>query len=132
MARGVGLDRRGKNIEGIHRLVVAVEIILHHFHRLELLETRFLCYLILAVVGVMLEMAYIGDVADIAHLVAEMLQIALHDVECYRRTCVTEMTVAIDRRSADIHADKSLMERPERFLVSGESVIYRQIVGFHD
>ena len=70
MARGVRLDRGGKHVERLHVVVVVVEIMLHHFHRFETFETRFLGDLVFARIGVMLEMAHVGDVAHIAHLVA--------------------------------------------------------------
>ena len=89
--------------------MVAGQVVLHHFHRFELFEACLLRNLVLAVVGIMFEVTYVGDVADVAHLVAEVTEIAEKYVEGDCRTCVTEMAVAVDGRTADIHPDLSLM-----------------------
>ncbi len=114
MSRGMGFDRRGEDIERLHVPVIADEIMLHHFHRLEHLEPRLLGDLVLTLVGIMLEMAHICDVADITHLVSEMTQIAEKDVEGYRRARMAQMGVAIDGRPAHVHAYVSLLNRMER------------------
>ncbi len=67
---GMRLYRRRKHVERLHGLVVAVEVVLHHFHGLKLFEPGFLGHFVLTVVGIMFEMAYIGDIAHISHLVA--------------------------------------------------------------
>ncbi len=118
MARGVGLDRWGKHIEPLHGLVIAVEIVLHNLHRLQLFEAGLLGDFVLTLVGVMLEMAHVGDVADIADLVAEPTEVAVEDIECDGRTRVAQMAVAVDSRAADIHAHAPLVDGTEEFLVS--------------
>ena len=80
----------------------------------------------------MLKMTDIGNITHIAHLVAEMSKVTVDDVKRYCRTRMAEMTVAVDSRAADIHADYAIVYRAECFLVAGESVVYRQIVWFHD
>ena len=100
----LGLDGGVLHVEGVHCLVVAVHIVLGHLHRLELLEAGLLGNLVLALVGVVFQMAHVGDVAHIAHLVADMGEIAEHQVEGHRRTGVSEMGLAIDGRAADIEA----------------------------
>ena len=76
VAGGVRLDAGRQHVEGGHRVVVAVGVILRYLHRFELFEARFLGYLVLALVGVVLKMAYVGDIADVSYLVAEMFQVA--------------------------------------------------------
>ena len=44
---------------------------------------------------------------------------------------MSEMTVAIHRRTAYIHADTSFVDRLEKFLATGERVVYKQIVLNH-
>ena len=70
MSRCVWLDRRRQHVEHVHGLVIAVGIVLCDLHGLELLQTCFLLDLVVALVGVVLEMAHIGDVAHVANLVA--------------------------------------------------------------
>ena len=98
--------------------MIAVEIVLHYFHRLKLLDAGFLGNLVFAVVGVVFEVPDVGDVTDITHLVAEMLQVALDDVKGYGRTGMSEVSVAIDRRPAHIHSDRTFMERFECFFIA--------------
>ena len=131
MARGVGLDRRWQDVEFIHGAVVAVEIVLHPLHRLELLDPGFLGYLVLPLVGVVLQMAHVGDVAHIAHLVAQVAEVAEQDVERDGRTGVTQMAVAVDRGAADVHPDAILMDRTEKLLISRQGVVDGKLVRFH-
>ena len=72
MARGVRLDAGGQYVQRIHGLMVAVQVILYYFHRLQLLEACLFGYLVFAFVGVVLEVAYVGDVAYVAHLITQM------------------------------------------------------------
>ncbi len=130
MARGARLDAGREDIEGGHRLVVAAGVILRHLHRLQLLEAGFLGDLVLAVVGVVLQMADVGDVADIPDLIAEMFQIAEKEIESDRRTGVPQMGIAINGRPANIHPHVRGMERDERFLLSGKRVVNIQLL-FH-
>ena len=51
-------------------MMVAGQVVLHHFHGLELLEACLLSDLILSLISVVLEMPDVSDVAYIAHLVA--------------------------------------------------------------
>ena len=78
---GVRLDAGRQHVQGLHGAVVAVGIVLRHLHGLELLDAGFLCNLVLALVGIVLQMAHIGDVAHIAHLVAQVLEVSEQHVE---------------------------------------------------
>ena len=111
--------------------MVTVEIVLHHLHRLELLKTRLLGDFILALVGIMLKMADIGNVAHIAHLVAKMGKIAVKYVECDGRTRMAEMSVAIHRRATHIHAHSTLMYRLEELLCTVQAIVDEQILLYH-
>ena len=111
--------------------MVAVEVILHHLHRLELFEARFLGYLVLAAVGIVFEMAHIGDVTHIAHLIAEMCQIAEKHIESNGGTGVSQMPVAIYGRTAHIHSHPSGVDGTEEFFLSRKRIVDGEIVGFH-
>jgi len=56
--------------------MVAVDVVLRYFHRLQLLQSCFLGYFVFSVVCIMLQMAYIGDIAYIAHLISQMGKVA--------------------------------------------------------
>ncbi len=117
------LDRWRQDIERLHSLVVAAHVVLHHFHGLELLKACFLGNLVLAFVGVVLKVAYIGDIAHIAHLVAKVGEISVNDIECDGRTGMSEMAVAINCRPADIHAHHVIMKRMEFLFPAGHGVV---------
>ena len=68
----------------------------------------------------MLEVAYVGDVSDVAHLETEMPQIAEKDVEGDCRAGVAQVGVAIHRRPAYIHPDKPLVEGLEGLFGTGQ------------
>src|SRR5574344_743007 len=46
MSGSVRLDTWRQDIELLHSLVIAQSVILHHLHRLQLFQTRLLCYLV--------------------------------------------------------------------------------------
>ena len=118
VSRGVRFDAGRKDVEFVHGTVEAVGIVLRHFHRFKLFESCFFCNLVLAFVGIVLEVSDVGDVSDVAHLVAEVFEIAEDEVKGDGGAGVSQMRVAIDGRSADIHADVSLGERLEKFFTA--------------
>ena len=120
---GVRLDAGRQAVQGSHCLVEAVGIVLGHLHRLQLLEACLLGYLVLALVGIVFQMAYVGDVAHIAHLVTDMPQVAEEEIESDGGTCVSQMGIAIDRRTADIHAHTPFVQGTEELLAARERVI---------
>ena len=123
VARSVRLDAWRKHVERIHGLVVAVEIILHHLHRFFLLQTCLLGNLVLALIGIVLKVTHIGDVAAVAHLIADVLEIAIENIESDGRTSMTKMSVAIDSRTAHIHAHMIRDNRLERLLCAAQSIV---------
>ncbi len=123
MARGMRLYRGRQHAEGFHRLVIAQQIVLHHLHRLKLLQTRLLGDLVLAFVGIVFKMPHVGDIAHIAHLVAQMGKIAVHNVESYRRTGMAQMAVAVHGGTANVHTHKRFVKRLECLFLARQRVI---------
>ena len=70
VSRGHRLNAWREYPKALHRMMVADQVVLHHFHGLELLEACLLSDLILSLISVVLEMPDVSDVAYIAHLVA--------------------------------------------------------------
>ena len=105
VARGVRLDARREHVERLHCSVIAVGVVLCYLHRLELFESCLLLNLVVSLVSVVLQVANIGDIAHVAHLISEVLEVAEEYVEGDSGACMSQMWVAIDGRSAHIHAD---------------------------
>ena len=116
VSRSVRLDGRRQDVQRCHVAVVAVGVELHYFHRLQLLQTRFLGNLVLSFVCIVLQVTHIRDIAHVAHFVAQILQIAIEHIKRDRRARMTQMGIAVHRRSADIHTHMSFVERFECLL----------------
>ena len=123
VARSMRFDAGRQAVEFVHGLVEAVGIVLGHLHGFQFLQPGLLGNLVLALVGIVLQMAYVGDVAHVAHLVAQMLQIAEEEVERDGRTGMAQMGIAVDRGAADVHAHSPLVERAEEFLLTRKCVV---------
>ena len=103
--------------------MVAVGIVLGNLHRLQLFQACLLGNLVLALVSIVLQMTYICDVAYIAYLVTQMFQIAEQQVEGDGRTGMTQMGVAIDGGTANIHANIGGVERFEALFLSCQCIV---------
>ena len=123
MTRSAGFDTRRKHVQGAHRIVVTVGIILRDLHRLELLETGFLGDLVLALVGIVLEVADVGDVAHVAHLIARRFQIAKQQVERNGRTRMSQMRIAVNGGTADVQTDERRLERFEALFAARKRIV---------
>ena len=87
--------------------------------------------IVLTLVGVMLEMAYVGDVAHVAHLISEPREVTKQDVESDGGTRMTKMRVAIDCRAAHIHAHMPRLNRGKGLLDARQRVIEHQPIGLN-
>ena len=70
MARGMRLYRGAQHVERIHCLMVAVGVVLRNLHGLQLLQPGLLGNLVLTLVGIMLQMAHISNVAHVPYFIA--------------------------------------------------------------
>ena len=104
---------------------------MRHLHRLQLFEPGLLGDLVLALVGVVLQMAHVGDVAHVAHLVARSLEVTEQQVERHGGPGVAQMRIAVDRGTADIHAHAARNERLEDLLAAGERIVKYEF-GIHN
>ena len=103
--------------------MVAVGIVLCHFHGLEVFEAGFLGDFVLAFVGIVFQVAHVSDVTNIAHFVAEVFQISEDQVKSDGRTGMAEMGVAVDGGSADIHAHMRGVQGFERLLAARKAIV---------
>ena len=95
--------RWGQHVECLHRLMIAVGVILCYLHWFQLFQTGLLFYLVVALICIVLQMAYVSDIPHIAHLIAQMLKISEQNVERYGWSCMSQMRVAVNCRTANIH-----------------------------
>ncbi len=119
VAAGEWLDAGTEDVELVHRRMVAVGVVLSHLHRFELFEPGFLCNLVLTLVGIVFEVSHVGDVADVAHLVADMEQVAVEYVEGYGGTGMAEVSVAIDGGATYVHSDTAFVDGTEKLFLMG-------------
>ena len=119
MPGGARLDGRRRHVEESHGLVVAECVALDYLHRLQLFQTGFFADLVLTLVSVVLKMAHVGDIPNVANFVAEVAKELEQHVIGDTRTGMAEMRVSVHGGSADVHPDMSLVDRNEKFLVPG-------------
>ena len=82
-------DAGRQTVQCSHSIVEAVGVVLGNLHRFQLLQACFLGNLILALVGIVLQMPYVRYIAHVAHLVANVLQVTEKDIESDSRTGMT-------------------------------------------
>ncbi len=97
-------------------------ITLNDFHRLECFETGFLCNLILAAIGIVLQMAHICNVAHVTHCLAQVHEVAENQVERGKGSGIPKVHVAIYGRSTYIHTHSSIVNGGKGFLFAGQAV----------
>ena len=102
--------------------MVAQGVGLHDLHRLQLLQAGLLRNLVLPLVGVVLQVSHVGDVAHVAHLVAEVAEKFAQHVIGHARAGVAEMGVAIDGGTAYIHAHMAGVDRLEELFAAGQGI----------
>ena len=131
MTRCVRLDAGRKHVERSHGVVVADGVVLHHFHRFQLLQTGFLSDFVFAFVSVVFQVAYIGNVTNVAHFISQLLEVAEQDIEGDGRTSVSQVCVAIYSRTAYVHAHMRGIERNKLLFSATKSIINGQFI-FHN
>ena len=122
VAGGTRLDGGRSHVQLAHGFLIAESVVLHHLHGLQLLEAGLLRYLVFAFVGIVLQMAYVGDVAHIADLVAKVPEQLEQHVVGDPGTGVSQMGVAIDGGTADIHAHMAFVYGFEELLFAAQGV----------
>jgi hypothetical protein len=66
----------------------------------------------------MLKMAYVRDVTDISDLVAQVLEKFYKNIISHSRTGMSQVSVAINSRAADIEPYMALVDGPENLFLS--------------
>ena len=122
MGRCAGFDGGRLHVQKAHGLVVALRVVLHHLHRLQLFQPGLLGNLVLPFVGIVLQVTYICNVTDIAHLVAQVLEQAEQDIVRHSRTGVTQVGISVHGGAAHVHSYMALVNGFEEFLVPGKGI----------
>jgi hypothetical protein len=117
-----------KGIQVLHVFLEAIQILLNHLHRLQMLESCLLFYLVLSLIGIILEVPHVGYVAYIPDFILKICKVTEQHVECHSWTGMAKMRMAVNRRAADIHSYKWGMKRFEEFLFAGEAVIDGEVI----
>ena len=130
MSRGMRLDAGGQYVERLHRLMVAVGVILCDLHRLQLLQSCLLLDLVIPLVGIVLQVSHIRDVTHIAHLVSQMLQVTEENIKGDGWARMTQMGVAIYGWTAHIHSHIGRMQGFKTLLLSVKGIVNQQCL-FH-
>lgn len=117
---GRRFDARWKDVELTHYRMEVFGVSFDDLHWFELFEACFLGDLVFAVIGIVLQVADICYVANIADFVPEETQVTRNDVEGQKSSDVTQVDIIINCWSTDIHADPSLDLWCKLFFRSGE------------
>jgi len=120
VAAGARRDVGAQHIEGVHGGEIGAGIALDQLHRLQLLALGPAQDAVLTAVE---EMADVGDVLHIAHLVAEEAQVAHDHIEGEIALDVADVGVVVDRRAADVHVDAAGGDRLEELFLAAEAVV---------
>ena len=122
VAGGGGFDGGAQDVEDVHHVMEVVGVALHHLHGLQVFETRLFPDFVFTVVRVTRQMAHIRDVANVPHFVAEVLQVAIDDVEGQKGPNVAQVHVAVYRGATHVHPHKRGIDGLEFFFGSGQAV----------
>ena len=112
------LNAGGKYVQCLHGFMIPVQVVLHYFHGFQLFQTGFLGNLIFAFICVMFQVAYVGNVTHVSHFITQPGEITEKYVERDGRTGMSQMCIAIYRRSADIHAHMWSVQRHKQLFFS--------------
>ena len=104
-------DTGWQHIKRIHGLVVAVYIILNHFHRLQFIETGLFSYFVFTCIGIIFEMSHIGYIPHIAYFISQVTKVAKKDIEGDGRPGMSQVWIAVYSGTTHIHSHIGSMER---------------------
>ena len=116
-------DAGRQHIQSLHGRMETVRVVLCHLHRLQFLQTSLLGNFIFAFVGIVLQMPHIRNITHIAYFITDMLQVTEQQVERNGRTGMSQMSIPIYCRPADIHPDTTRRDGFELFLFTGKRII---------
>src|SRR5690554_5627282 len=90
-------------------------IFLYDLHRFQLFKFCFFGKFIIALIVITLQMSRIGNIPHIPHLISNMKQIPVNQVERDKGPAISQMHITVDRWSANIHPYKRGVDWFEKF-----------------
>jgi hypothetical protein len=125
-----GFNAWREDVELAHDFVKVFRVLFDDLHWFELFDARLFGDFVFAFIGIAFQVAYIGNIAHIAHFVSEKAQVAGDDIEGEECPHISEVHLIIDSGAAHIHADLSGVDAFEFFLFSREGVadVYRILI----
>ncbi len=124
MSRRRWLNGWRQQIENIQNFVEIYRVFLHDLHRFQFLEPRLLHETIIIHIAIIGQMSGIGDIPHITYVVTEMGKWAENKIEGHEGAHVAEMHIAVNRRTADIHADGFRIDGFEDFFFAAKGIVY--------
>ena len=98
--------------------MVSIHIFLHHFHWFNLFLSGFFFNTIFSFTqGFIFKMSDIGYISHIPHLIPEMHKISEKQIEGYGRAGMSEMSMTVHCRTADIYTNEWRIKRFEKFFL---------------
>ena len=76
-----------------------------------------------ALIGIVLQVSHIGNVAHIAHFVTEAAKVPEQQIKRNRRTGMSQMRIAVDSRPTDIKSYERRFERNELLFATGKGIV---------
>jgi hypothetical protein len=95
---------------------------LHHFHGFYFFDSRFFGNAIFPYILVVFEMSRIGYVPDIANFIAQMLEVAIDEIERNKSPAIAQMYIAVNGGATDIHAYVARVEWLKSFFFSAQGI----------
>ena len=115
-------DARVLQVEEPHDIMEAVGVLLHDLHRLQLLQPCALGDLVLTGIDIIHQVAHIGDVAHVAHFVAQVCEPAVEHIESCEAAHIAQVHIAVHGWSAHVQANERRVQRNELFLLARQRV----------
>ena len=123
VAGGPGADIRTDDAHPVHRLKMPGGVGFRNGHRFQFQFPGTLQHFVLTLVGVSHQVSDIGYVLHVKGAESAVLQVAQDDVETDIGLGMAEVTVVVNRRSADIKRHPSLTKGNKVFFLVAEGVV---------
>jgi hypothetical protein len=114
-----------KYVQRIHVPAVAVHLVLHHFHGFEGFQSGLHQDLVLSFVRIIFQVSYIGDITNIPHFIAQVLEIPEEYIKGYGLARVTQVSITINSGTTGIETNKRRINGFKSLLFPGQGVVYK-------